>query len=146
MHVFKGVRFKLPKNKINVLVVDDQPGVRFLLDIVIKDIGHEVSTAQNGLEAVEKTRSIQFDLVFMDVRMPLMGGLEALSKIKAISPQTDVVIMTAYGSDDTIECANKHGALCCMAKPFDVEDIKEFIESYTVEKSNKDCYYNSQAI
>lgn len=69
-------------NCMDILVVDDQPGVRYLLDIVIKEVGHRVHTAQNGLEAVEKVRAIRPNLVFMDVRMPLMGGLEALGKIK----------------------------------------------------------------
>nr|WP_034630645.1 response regulator [Desulfotruncus alcoholivorax] len=130
---------------MNIMVVDDQPGVRYLLDIVVKELGHDVNTAQNGLEAVELTRSKHFDLIFMDVRMPLMGGLEALTRIKAISPKTDVVIMTAYGSDDTIECANNNGALCCIAKPFDVEDIKNFLDEYTREKSCSNNYYAHQA-
>lgn len=135
----------LNEKVMNVLVVDDQPGVRYLLDIVVKELGHDVFTAQNGLEAVDLARSKRFDLIFMDVRMPLMGGLEALTRIKAMSPKTDVVIMTAYGSDDTIECANNNGALCCIAKPFDVEDIKNFLDDYTVEKFNNDNYYAPQA-
>lgn len=135
----------MAENKMNILVVDDQPGVRYLLDIVVKELGHDVYTAQNGLEAVELARSKRFDIIFMDVRMPLMGGLEALTRIKAISPRTDVVIMTAYGSDDTIESANKNGALCCIAKPFDVEDIKNFLDDYTSEKFNNNTYYAPQA-
>ncbi|MBF7083096.1 response regulator [Desulfallas sp. Bu1-1] len=131
---------------MNILVVDDQPGVRYLLDIVIKEAGHSVNTAQNGLEAVEKVRACKPDLVFMDVRMPLMDGLEALAKIKLISPNTDVVIMTAYGSDDTIDNAQKQGALCCMAKPFDVEDIKNFLDDYTRKKLNDRCIINTKAI
>lgn len=127
-------------SSMDILVVDDQPGVRYLLDIVIKEIGHRVYTAQNGLEALEKVRSIKPDLVFMDVRMPLMGGLEALAKIKKNYPEIKVVIMTAYGSDDTIEQARKQGALCCLAKPFDVEDIKNFLDNFTQEYMiNKNC-------
>ena len=135
----------MTEKNLNILVVDDQPGVRYLLDIVVKELGHDVYTAQNGLEAVELARSKRFDIIFMDVRMPLMGGLEALTRIKAISPKTDVVIMTAYGSDDTIEGANKNGALCCIAKPFDVEDIKNFLDDYTSEKLNNKNYYAPQA-
>jgi two-component system response regulator (stage 0 sporulation protein F) len=115
---------------MDILVVDDHPGVRYLLDIVIREVGHRVHTAQNGLEAVEKVRTIRPNLVFMDVRMPLMGGLEALSKIKKMFPETQVVIMTAYGSDETILQAQKQGALCCMAKPFDVDYIKDFLDDF----------------
>lgn len=118
---------------MDILVVDDQPGVRYLLNVVIKDVGHKVHTAQNGFEAIEKVRMVQPDLIFMDIRMPLMGGLEALAKIKLMAPETKVVIMTAYSSDDTIEQAEKQGALCCMAKPFDVDDIKNFLEGFARE-------------
>lgn len=117
--------------KISVLVVDDQPGVRYLLEIIISGAGHLVDTAQNGLEAIEKVRTFNPNLIFMDVRMPLMGGIEALAKIKVIAPDTDVVLMTAYGSDDTIEQADKQGSLCCIAKPFDIENVKSFLETYT---------------
>ena len=135
----------MTEKTMNIMVVDDQPGVRYLLDIVVKELGHDVYTAQNGLEAVELASSKRFDLIFMDVRMPLMGGLEALTRIRAISPTTDIVIMTAYGSDDTIECANKNGALCCIAKPFDVEDIKIFLDDYTSERFSNNNYYANQA-
>jgi two-component system response regulator (stage 0 sporulation protein F) len=115
-------------DSMKILIVDDQPGVRYLLDIVIKEAGHQVYTAQNGREAVEIAKSSHPDLIFMDVRMPLMGGLEALSEIKAIIPETDVIIMTAYGSEETVTRAMEGGALCCIAKPFDVEKIKELLE------------------
>jgi two-component system response regulator (stage 0 sporulation protein F) len=113
---------------LNILIVDDQPGVRYLLDIVIREAGHRVYTARNGLEAVEIAKSSHPNLVFMDVRMPLMGGLEALGKIKAMIPETEVIIMTAYGSEETVTKAMEGGALCCIAKPFDVEKIKGLLE------------------
>ena len=118
-------------NCMDVLVVDDHPGVRHLLDIVIKESGHRVFTAQNGLEALEKVCDIRPQLIFMDVRMPLMGGLEALSKIKIMHPNTQVVIMTAYSSDATINQARKQGAICCIAKPFNVDDIRVFLDNLT---------------
>jgi two-component system response regulator (stage 0 sporulation protein F) len=113
---------------LKILIVDDQPGVRYLLDIVIKEAGHRVYTARNGLEAVEVARTSHPNLIFMDVRMPLMGGLEALSKIKAVIPETEVIIMTAYGSEKTVTQAMEGGALCCIAKPFDVEKIRELLD------------------
>lgn len=119
------------KRKVcDVLVVDDQPGVRFLLDLVIQDAGHRVHTAHNGLEAVDMVRRLRPDLVFMDVRMPLLGGLEALEQIRKFAPQTKVIIMSAYGSDDVEKKAIQEGALCCIAKPFEVESIKGLINDF----------------
>lgn len=115
---------------IDVLIVDDQPGVRYLLDILIQDMGHNTYSAQNGLEAVEMVKKIKPDLIFMDVRMPVMDGLEALAKIKAISPRVEVVMMTANFTEETINKALEKGALKCIAKPFDVDKIKDVIEDY----------------
>lgn len=119
----------------NVLVVDDQPGVRFLLDIVIRDAGHRVYTAHNGLEAVDMVRRFYPDLVFMDVRMPILGGLEALEQIKKFAPQTKVIIMSAYGSDDVEKKAIREGALCCIAKPFEVDSIKSLLKNFVCANS-----------
>ncbi|AEF93351.1 response regulator receiver protein [Desulfotomaculum nigrificans CO-1-SRB] len=118
------------KDALDVLIVDDQVGVRYLLEILVKESGHRAHTAQNGVEAVEKVRSIKPDLVFMDVRMPIMNGLEALGKIKMIAPRTQVVMMTAYSAEDTATIALQKGALKCMSKPFDVEEIKEILENF----------------
>lgn len=120
---------------LDVLVVDDQPGLRQLLDIVISQAGHRVYTAQNGLEALEKVRSLRPQVVFMDVRMPLMDGLEALRRIKSIAPETKVVIMTAYISEHTVKQAIKDGAACCMAKPFDIKEVEALMEDFSREYS-----------
>ena len=127
----------MEKRKLDVLVVDDQPGVRYLLDVIISEEGHCVRLAKNGYEAVDAVKASRPDLVIMDVRMPQMGGIEALGKIKIISPETEVVLMTAYVSDETVQMALKKGALCCFTKPFDVEGIKSFIVDFSVKLSGR---------
>ncbi|HHW45128.1 response regulator [Desulfofundulus thermobenzoicus] len=122
---------------LDVLVVDDQPGVRYLLDILVKEAGHRVHTAENGLEAIEKVRQIRPHLIFMDVRMPLMGGLEALGRIKRIVPEAEVIIMTAYISDETVNQALQKGALCCMAKPFDIEKVKNLLRDFAWQRDRE---------
>lgn len=126
------------REKLKVLIVDDQAGVRFLLEIVVRESGHEAYMAQNGLEAIEMARSIHPDLIFMDVRMPLIGGLEALGKIKATNPEIQVIIMTAYGSEQTVSDALKKGAWCYIAKPFDVNEIKELLIKFVNEYDNNE--------
>ncbi|AQS60161.1 response regulator [Desulforamulus ferrireducens] len=116
------------KKALDVLIVDDQAGVRYLLEILVKEAGHRVYTAQNGVEAVEKARLKKPDLIFMDVRMPIMGGLEALGKIKKIVPNTEVIMMTAYSAEDTATIALQKGALMCMSKPFDVDEVKYLLD------------------
>lgn len=121
----------MERKNLDVLIVDDQPGVRYLLDVIIAEEGHMVRIARNGLEAVEAVKSARPDLVIMDVRMPQMCGIEALGKIKIISPETEVVLMTAYVSDETVQMALKKGALCCFTKPFDVDGIKSFVSDFS---------------
>lgn len=118
------------REPLDVLIVDDQAGVRYLLEIIVQDSGHRAHTASNGLEAVDLARSIRPDLIFMDVRMPLMGGLEALEKIKALAPETNVVIMTAFSSEETVSQAMQKGALTCIVKPFDVDELKDFLKEF----------------
>ncbi|HOV79472.1 MAG TPA: response regulator [Bacillota bacterium] len=119
---------------LKILIVDDQTGVRYLLDVVAREAGYRTETAKNGLEAISSVFSFHPDLVFMDVRMPVMGGLEALEKIKSQFPGIDIIIMTAYGSDETVALALEKGAMRCIAKPFDVLEIKEFLEEYTAKR------------
>ena len=126
----------MDRKKLKVLIVDDQVGVRYLLEIVVRESGHEVFMAQNGMEAIEMARSIRPDLIFMDVRMPLIGGLEALGKIKAANPEIQVIIMTAYGSEQTVSDALKKGAWCYIAKPFDVNEIKKLLTRFVNERGN----------
>lgn len=122
---------------INILIVDDQVGVRYLLEILINEMGYKTNTAENGLEAVENVRKQKPDLIFMDIRMPVMDGLEALGKIKMMAPHTEVVMMTANNTDDIVYRALEKGAMKCMAKPFDVEDIRQVIDEFLWSKEIK---------
>jgi len=126
------------RDELKVLIVDDQAGVRFLLDIVVKESGHKSYMAQNGLEAIELACSVCPDLIFMDVRMPRIGGLEALRKIKETNPEIQVIIMTAYGSDQTVSDALRYGAWCYIAKPFDVNEIKKLLIKFVNEHGDID--------
>lgn len=116
---------------LNILVVDDQPGVRYLLDTIVKEEGHNCFLATNGLEAVEMVGNIRPNLVFMDIRMPIMDGTKALEKMKEKGLTSDVIIMTAFTEKEVIDNAYKNGAIKCIIKPFDVEEIRELIHQAT---------------
>lgn len=113
--------------RLNILVVDDQPGVRYLLDTIVNEEGHNCFQASNGLEAVEMVRKIRPNLVFMDIRMPVMDGTQALEKMKEQGLNVNVILMTAFTEKDVIDNAYKNGAIKCIIKPFDVEEIRELI-------------------
>lgn len=112
---------------LNILVVDDQPGVRYLLDAVITEEGHISHLATNGLEAVEMVKKVNPGLIFMDIRMPLMDGTKALEIIKELGYQPTVIMMTAFTEKSVIDNAYNNGAAKCIIKPFDIEDIRKII-------------------
>lgn len=120
--------------KKNILVVDDQPGVRYLLDTIVCEEGHNCFQASNGAEAVEMAQKMNPDLVFMDVRMPVMDGTQALAAMNELGVKTKVVIMTAFTDKDVIEKAYQNGAIRCIIKPFDVDEIRLLIEDVSSER------------
>jgi two-component system response regulator (stage 0 sporulation protein F) len=118
------------KNLVDVLVVDDQPGMRQMLSSVVSEAGYKVYLAQNGLEAIKMVLKIRPQLVFMDIKMPVMDGLEALSEIMAVAPETKVIMMTAYISEEIIRQVKEKGARCCLTKPFEIEEIKSILKNH----------------
>ena len=78
-----------------ILVADDEQSMREFLDIMLKKEGYKVSLASNGEEVVKLIDKDLFDLVLLDIRMPRLDGISALKKIKAIAPETIVIMITA---------------------------------------------------
>jgi Response regulator containing CheY-like receiver, AAA-type ATPase, and DNA-binding domains len=111
------------EKKLNILIADDEEGLRFSLASILEIEGYDVQTAGDGLEALELVKKNEFDIAFFDIRMPEMNGVEAFKRIKEISPETIVVMMTAYAMNDLIKEAVKEGAFACISKPFEIEDV-----------------------
>ena len=121
--------------KDKILVADDEQSMREFLDIMLKKEGYKVSLASNGEEVVKVVENDLFDLILLDIRMPKLDGISALKKIKANSPETIVIMITAYASADTAIKAMKEGAYDYITKPFKVEEIKLIIKN-ALEKKN----------
>ncbi len=121
--------------KDRILVADDEQSMREFLDIMFKKEGYQVALASNGEEVLRLIEKEIFDLILMDIRMPRLDGISALKKIKAVSPETIVIMITAYASADTAIKAMKEGAYDYITKPFKVEEIKLIIKN-ALEKKN----------
>lgn len=115
---------------LDVLVVDDQPGVRQLLGMIISELGDRVREAQNGRDAVDMIKKCKPSLVIMDIRMPVMGGVEALQEIKNIYSELPVIMMSAHSSEEVLESLREKGALMCLTKPFDVNFIQDLLNGF----------------
>jgi two-component system response regulator PilR (NtrC family) len=121
--------------KDKILVADDEQSMREFLDIMLKKEGYKVSLASNGEEVVKVVENDLFDLILLDIRMPKLDGISALKKIKANSPETIVIMITAYASADTAIKAMKEGAYDYITKPFKVDEIKLIIKNALEKKS-----------
>jgi two-component system response regulator HydG len=110
--------------KPRILVVDDEPSHRKMIEAVLSAEGYEVTQAEDGQAAISAVEDRFHDLIIMDVRMPNVDGVEALQKIKQISPDIPVIIMTAYASVGTAVEALKSGAYDYLTKPLDIEELK----------------------
>jgi two-component system, NtrC family, response regulator PilR len=121
--------------KDKILVVDDEQSMREFLEIMLKKEDYKVSLASNGEEVLKLLERDIFDLVLLDVRMPKMDGIAVLKKIKALAPETIVIMITAYASHDTAVKAMKEGAYDYITKPFKIDEIKLIIEN-ALEKKN----------
>lgn len=112
-----------------ILVVDDEQSMRDFLAIMLKKEGHEVVTAENGKDALKAVQAEIFDLVITDVKMPGMDGLEVLKTVKDVSPETIVIMITAFGTAESAVEAMKLGAYDYIIKPFKVDELKLVIDN-----------------
>lgn len=108
-----------------VLVVDDDPVVGKSFNRVLSDKGYIVITAENGYDALMKLQQENVDLVFTDIKMPGMSGLEVAERVKAKQPWTPVVIVTGYGSTANEERAKAAGVAQFLRKPLSPEMIEQ---------------------
>ena len=104
---------------VKILIVDDEEGIRKSLSAYLKLEGYFVDTAEGGVEALAKIRGSKFNIVLLDINMPVMDGLETLQAIKAIDFSIQVIMMTAYSTFEKTMKSLEFGATDYILKPFD---------------------------
>jgi len=109
---------------IKILIVDDDTSHRLMLKATLSADGYDITEAENGEVALKKIKQEFFDLIMLDLKMPKMGGIEALNHIKEVNPSIPILIMTAYASVQTAVEALKLGAFDYLIKPLDLDEVK----------------------
>jgi len=120
--------------RMSILVVDDERIVRESFQHWFAKYGYRVAVVASGLEALERLEGEPFDLMFVDIKMPGMDGLELLGKVKEKYPEVLVVIITAYGSIESAVQAMKLGASDYLLKPFQPEQLTLVLEKVVRQK------------
>jgi len=121
----------------NILVVDDDKGIREILEIVLTQEGYEVTSIEDGIKALAKCRRQKYDLIITDLKMPKMDGIEFLKAVKEISPESLVILITAFASGETAVKAMQEGAYDYLEKDFDIEDMKSIVQNALEKKGLK---------
>jgi DNA-binding NtrC family response regulator len=113
--------------RAKILVVDDEEGARDALEVILED-EFDVTTAASGTEALDFCHHTHFDLIFLDVSMPKIDGIETLKRLKALSERTDVVMISASDRAQMAVKSIKLGAYDYITKPFEADDILSAVE------------------
>ena len=113
----------------NILVVDDHPVNKQLLKLILERLGYNVSTAEDGQEAVKKGEE-DFDLIFMDVQMPILDGYEATKKLREKGVKTPIIACTAGSQENEKEIAISFGMNDILSKPFTKDELQKILNKY----------------
>jgi DNA-binding response OmpR family regulator len=123
--------------KSNILIVDDEPVARQSLTDILKLEGYSVMSLPNGQAAVEHVRTHPVDLMIVDMRMPGMSGLEVVQVVNQVSPETEVILLTAYGSTDTAIQALRLRIHDYLLKPASPAQILQSVKKGLARRSTK---------
>jgi DNA-binding response OmpR family regulator len=115
-------------NPLRIFIVDDDRDFAESLAEVLTGNGHQVEMCFDGESAVRLFREKEFDITFMDVKLPHQNGVESFFEIRKIRPRARVVMMTAYSVEQLLQQAVEHGAIGVLRKPFDLPRLLSMLE------------------
>jgi len=116
------------EGKTRLLVVDDDTNFCNTLSKILDKKGYETKCANSGPGAIELVKRNEFDVVLMDIKMPVMDGVAAYKEFKKVKPGIKVILMTAFSVDDLIKDAIREGVYAVVHKPFDIDTVVNMIE------------------
>ncbi|WP_414045657.1 response regulator [Macrococcus equi] len=114
---------------MKILVVDDEPNIRLLLQEIFKLKGYTTELAENGKRGLEMLRTNDYDLVFLDRKMPIMSGDEALNELRTFS-DVPVYLISAFQTDEQIKSIKVTGATGVLMKPFTIDEVLKIAENF----------------
>ena len=124
------------RNRMQILVVDDEPLIGQLFENILREHGHHVTIATSGLQALGTIDKERFDLIFLDLFMPELDGAELFRRIRQKNKHVPVVIITGYPGSDLLSKAMTYGPFVVLEKPFYCDNILATIASFTDKSAN----------
>ncbi len=115
--------------RLKILVVDDKKVIGDLFDFTLGYNGHIITVVDNATDALDAIKNQEFDIAFFDIVMPGRDGVELLRDVRTLSPKLPIVMMSGYSVEDKKQRAQELGAVTCLKKPFEIEDVKKVIKA-----------------
>ena len=128
---YLSVRTLFSLQAFNILVVDDEEIARDNLEYILRKEGYEISTAANGLEALNLLKARNIDLILTDLKMEKMDGIQLLESVKQVAPFTEIIMITGFATLESAVEAMKHGAFHYVAKPFKLDEVRRVVHEAT---------------
>jgi len=130
---------------VKILIVDDDENIRSVLTTILEDEAYTVESADTAKKGIEKSEKTVYNLALIDVRLPDMGGIELLAKMRSTEPKMRKIIITGYPTlQNAVEAVNK-GADAYIMKPFDVEKILQTIKEQ-LQKQKEEVSYSEAKV
>ena len=115
------------EHKKNILVIDDEEGIRKLLKDVLTSEGYAVTTASDGLEGIELAVKGSYDAVICDMKMPKASGFDVLDVVKKAGRNLKVILITGFHTDEELKLIREKGVFGFLPKPFTLDDVFEVV-------------------
>ena len=125
----------MTENKVNILIVDDDANIRETISLILQQEGYSTDTAENGKEAIEKTKTRYFNLALLDIKLPDMEGTKLLTIMHSAQPKMMKIMVTGYPSLESAVEALTLGADSYVMKPIDPENLLALIKDKLEEQS-----------
>ena len=116
--------------KASILIIDDEESVRVVFKDTLEELGHKAFVARTAIEGLELAKSLDVALVFLDLKMPVMSGVEVFREIKKVKPNLPVIIITGYPDSSMMAQALGQGPFGVMNKPFDESEIVTAVNNF----------------
>ena len=133
---YLAVRTLFSLRAFHILVVDDEDIARTNMEYVLKKEGYQVGTAHNGLDALEKLRKEEYDLILTDLKMEKMDGLQLIESVRKIAPHTETVMITGFATVNSAVDALKKGAAHYLSKPIQLDELRAVVRQIQEKKKH----------
>ena len=124
-------------DKRRILIVDDEPAVLALLRRILSTEDAEILAVRSGAQALEIARQTRLDLVILDVRLPDVSGVDVLRRVRRIDGKLPVIMVTSYGSAETVRASMRLGAFDYLTKPFDNQEVKSLAREALTSRARR---------